>query len=127
MSINESNFTINVTAASGENFAGAFKIRKRLSHMQNLRRDEIRRSLLGTFPEFAPESVHTNAYMLSTCSVYVIDAPRWWKESNNGLDLLDPEPVAEVFSAIQKVIEASTKELAQKSEQATEVLKAEVK
>lgn len=127
MSTNETNFTINVTAASGENFAGAFKIRKRLSHMQNLRRDEVRRSLLGTFPESAPESAHANAYMLSTCSVYIIDAPRWWKESNNGLDLLDPEPVAEVFSNIQKAIEAANAELTKKSEQATETIKAEAK
>lgn len=124
MSSNETSFSVNVTAqASGENFAGSFKVRKRLSHMQSLRRDELRRELLGARAENAPDAMKQNAYILSTCAAYIIDGPRWWGETNNGLDLVDEEPVAAVFAEISKVQEAVTKELEEKAKKATEILK----
>jgi hypothetical protein len=126
MSSNEATFNINVTAASGENYAGSFTIRKRLSHMQNLRRDELRRELLGKMPDQAPMEFRENAYILSTCVAYVIKAPRWWTENNNGLELVDIEPIAEVFREIDKVVSQTENELAQKDAKATEVLKQQV-
>ena len=125
MSINESSFSINVTAASGELYAGQFKVRRRLSHMQGLRRDELRRELLGAKPEFAPPELQKNAYILSTCAAYVFDAPRWWNESDNGLALFDEEPVAKVFEEITKVTKAVADELDAKAKKATEVMKAD--
>lgn len=125
MSLNESSFSINVEASSGELFAGPFKCRRRLSHMQSLRRDELRRELLGSKGENAPETMRQNAYILSTCAAYVIDGPRWWNESSNGLDLFDEEPVAAVFEEISKVMKAVNAELEAKAKKATEALKAE--
>lgn len=125
MSLNESSFSINITAASGESFAGAFKVRRRLSHMQSLRRDELRRELLGAKGEDAPTDLKYNAFILSTCAAYVIDGPRWWNESNNGVELFDTEPVAAVFNEISKVLDAVAAELESKSKKAVEALKAE--
>lgn len=125
MSINETSFSINVTAASGEAYAGAFKVRRRLSHMQGLRRDELRRELLGTKPEDADKELRYNAFILSTCAAYVIDGPRWWNESSNGIDLFDTEPVAAVFNEISKVIDAVNEELTSKSKKAVEAMKAD--
>lgn len=125
MSSNEATFSINITAASGENYAGAFTIRKRLSHMQSLRRDELRRELLGNKPEQAPVEMRENAYILSTCAAYVVKAPRWWTENANGVELVDIEPVAEVFKEIDKVITKVEAELTAKDVKATEALKAE--
>lgn len=124
MSTKEATFSINVTAASGENYAGTFKVRKRLSHMQTLRRDELRRELLGTKPEAAPPILQQNAYILSTCAAYVVDGPSWWTSNSNGLDLLDEEPVAAVFAEIGKIIEEVNKELEGKAQKAAEALKA---
>lgn len=125
MSLNESSFSINITAASGEAFAGTFKVRRRLSHMQSLRRDELRRELLGAKGEEAPHDLKYNAFILSTCAAYVIDGPRWWNESSNGVELFDTEPVAAVFNEISKVLDAVAAELESKSKKAVETLKAE--
>lgn len=125
MSSNEANFSINVTTAAGENFAGNFTVRKRLSHMQSLRRDELRRELLGAKPESAPQEMRENAYILSTCAAYVKNAPKWWTENGNGTELVDIEPVAEVFKEIDKVIGKVEEELGLKDKKATETLKAE--
>lgn len=125
MATNDTSFTINVTAASGESYAGTFRVRKRLSHGQTLRRDELRRELLGSRGESAPESMLKNAFILSTCAAYVIEGPRWWNENSNGLDLLDEEPIAEVFSQISKVITAVNEELDAKGKKAAEALKTE--
>lgn len=124
-SLNESSFSINVTAASGELFAGTFKVRRRLSHMQSLRRDELRRELLGARGEGAPQDLKYNAFILSTCAAYVINGPRWWDESSNGVDLLDVEPVAAVFNEISKILDTVAAELDVKSKKAVEALKAD--
>lgn len=122
---NETSFTVNVTSElTGESFAGTFRVRKRLSHMQALRRDELRRELLGARSENAPDAMHKNAFILSTCEAYVISGPSWWTENSNGLDLLDEEPVAAVFEEVSKVIAQVNKDLEEKAKKATEVLKA---
>lgn len=123
MSSNEATFSVNVTAASEENYAGTFKIRKRLSHMQTLRRDELRRELLGSRGETAPDSIRQNAYILSTCAAYVVSGPSWWTENSNGVDLLDEEPIAEVFKHISQVLDEVAKELEEKAQKAKERIK----
>jgi tRNA A37 threonylcarbamoyladenosine modification protein TsaB len=123
--MNETSFTVNVDAGSGENYAGAFRVRKRLSHSQVLRRDELRRELLGAKPEFAPVEIQKNAFILSTCAAYVIEGPSWWEDNSNGLDLLDQEPVAAVFEEVTKVIKAAGDELEAKGKKAVEALKGE--
>lgn len=122
MSINEATFSINVTAVSGENYAGTFKVRKRLSHGQTLRRDELRRELLGARGDSAPETMQKNAIILSVCAAHIIDAPRWWTQNSNGLDLLDSEPVMEVFDEISKIVQAVEDELTAKAAKAKEQL-----
>jgi len=124
MATNETSFTINVTAASGENYAGTFIVRRRLSHMQTLRRDELRRELLGSKPDAAPDSLKQNAYILSTCAAYVKEAPSWWTNASNGVDLLDEEPVGAVFQEILKIQDQLNKELEEKAEKAKLALKA---
>ncbi len=123
-STNETTFSINVTAASGENYAGAFTVRRRLSHMQSLRRDELRRELLGARGESAPEMMKQNAYILSTCASFVKDGPSWWTENSNGVDLLDEEPVGAVFAEISKIQEQIAKDLADRADKAKQALKA---
>lgn len=123
MSINEETFSVNVTAASGENYAGTFKVRRRLSHMQFLRADELRRELVGAKPEFAPEDVRKNAYILSTCAAHVISAPSWWTDNSNGVDLLDEEPVSAVFEQVEKIRDTVAKELQAKRQKSEEALK----
>jgi hypothetical protein len=125
MSINESSFSINVTSLSGENYAGAFKARKRLSHIQTLRRDELRRELLGAKPEVAPDELKKNAFILSTCAAYVFDGPRWWLESDSGQSLVDEEPVAAVYEEVAKVVKAVNDELEAKQKKSLEAMKAD--
>lgn len=125
MAINETKFTLNLTASSGEQYSGTFKMRRRLSHLQTLKRDELRRELLGAKGESAPDSMKLQAYILSTCASHVFDGPRWWNESNSGQDLLDEEPVSAVFNEISKVLQEVNQELETKAKAAQEALKAE--
>lgn len=123
MSLNESSFSINVTTDSGENYAGTFTCRRRLSHLQNLKKDELRRTLLGSHPDQAPDLVKQNAFILSTVAAYIVEGPRWWSESNFGQDLFDESPVAAVFEQISMVIKTVNDELEAKAKKAQESLK----
>lgn len=126
MNPNQTTFTINVNAASGENYAGTFKIWKRLSHRLTLAKDERRRNLIGERAEYVPENIQQNAYILSTCEAHIIEAPSWYRDSANGMDLLDQEPVAEIFNQIVKVLAEVEGELTKKAKAATTELKAAV-
>lgn len=123
MSSNESTFSVNVTSLSGNSYVGQFRVRRRLSFLQEFRKDELRRELLGAKPEYAPPDLARSAYMLSVCSSHVIDAPTWWRDASNGVDLLDGEPLAAVYSEIDKVLQGVEKELKDKEDAAKKVLK----
>lgn len=122
MDTNETTFSINVSGEGDAKYLGEFKMRLRLSHFQSLRKDELRRELLGTNPQFAPDEVFKSAYILSTCAAYIIDGPKWWLNSNSGRDLLDEEPVAAVFEQIEKNLKARQEAMEARAKQDKEEL-----
>lgn len=103
-------FSINTRGEiSGETFAGSFDIRTKLSLRDTLREDEIRRTILGAYPAGAsPDSLNiaaASAYL----AVRVASAPKWWTESNHGIDLVDPNVFNEVINkASEEVSKAQT-------------------
>jgi hypothetical protein len=60
---------------------------------------------------------------LATCQAHIIDAPKWWEKSGFGLDLLDEEPLVEIFNKIKEVQAEDRKELVTKAEAAAAELK----
>ena len=97
-------FSVNVVGeVTGETFKGVFKAVPRLSHRDNLRRDQLRRDLLGAKPEDASADATNVSAVFSKIWVHVTDVPSWWKDSRNGLDLLDETPVAAVYDNVARI------------------------
>lgn len=110
---------------TGKTWAGEFKARKFLSNRQQLERDRILRSLLGTDPQFSLQI--DRAAKLADVAVGIVESPEFWKESAGGLDLVDDnllEAVHEHLSTVQKDAREAVKK---KAEAAKEALKEDLK
>lgn len=87
---NEHTFTLNeIGEDTGEKFVGDFKCKKRLSHRDQLRKDQVRRDLLGGQPGVPTERALSTSMIISELAVRVLKAPKWWAEVGEGLDLMD--------------------------------------
>lgn len=120
-------FTIDVKGTTTEqSYSGLFKMKPILSHREKLRRDELKRQVLGSNPESATEDSVRTAVIFSKIWIHLTESPAWWREANNGIDLLDEEPVlavldkiieleGEILNKTQKDGEAAKKELTELS------------
>lgn len=124
---NEHVFTMNVEGTSGERHKGVFKFKIRLSHRDTLKMDAFRRELLGQNPENAGVDAFATAKVFAKVWTHLLEAPSWWKESGNGLDLDDEEPVMDLLAAIQAKEKEGKVELTKKADEAKVELQAEVK
>lgn len=117
--VNEKEFAITIAGdTTGEQFAGKFKVRTRLSFRDQLRRDEIRRTLLGVDPSSASERADSASVMLSELSVRVIEAPSWWTNAEAGLELADDNVLREVYLAAIKAEKDLIASVTKKGEEA---------
>lgn len=85
-----------------EKFTGDFKAKKRLSHRDQLRKDQLRRDLLGGQPGTPTERALSTAMILSELSVRILKAPKWWTEAGEGLDLEDDNVIGRVYDLTMK-------------------------
>lgn len=102
---NISSVTINVKGdTSGEQYQGVFKFRTRLSFRDQLRRDEIRRQLLGESPNGtqALDRAASAARMFSELAIRIVEAPKWWTNAADGLELEDDNVLISVHDAAIK-------------------------
>lgn len=120
-------FSVSVVGeVTGESWKGVFKAVPRLSHRDNLRRDQLRRDLLGGKAEDASSDAINVALVFSKIWVHLVEAPSWWKDSKNGVDLLDETPVAAVYDNVTRIEREAIEALQKKTEAAKEVLAPEV-
>jgi hypothetical protein len=108
---------------TGEKWFGQFKSYKRLSHRQELMRDRITRELLGSNPAGASERAVSQAEMFAELQVSLVEAPTWWKEAGNGLDLGDDNIVREVWAKVMEIKVAAIEEITKKGDAAAQKLK----
>jgi hypothetical protein len=120
--LNETTVTINVTTSEGGNYAGSFKLKKKLSYRDRLRKDEVRRELLGAMPAGATDDAIAYSIMFSEIIVRSLDSPSWWKDNNNGLGLTDFEPIKAVYDKIQEIEAQMKEELDKRAGEAEKVL-----
>ena len=117
-------FTINVKGTTTQqDYNGVFKVRLLLSHRQKLQKDEARRGLLGAQPDQASMDAMKTAVIFSTVWAHLLEAPGWWKDANNGIDLLDDEPVGEVYDKIVALQEEAFGTVEKEGEKAKEAIK----
>lgn len=124
--IKDQAFTVSVVGeTSGETFRGEFRAVKFLTHRQQLLLDQKRREILGTHSESASVRAQNQAEIFAQLFVRLSDAPKWWVESGQGMDLVDDNVMIEVFQAAMQVEKEALEELKKKAEKAREQLKEE--
>jgi hypothetical protein len=124
---NSEQFSIDVKGEiTDKTWKGVFKTKLRLSHLDQLQQDEIRRDLLGKNPESASPRASNSADVFSFVLIHLIETPQWWDMNGAGLDLEDDNVVAEIYGKIVEVKLAAMKKLKDEAEAAkTELTKTE--
>jgi len=117
-------FSIKVTGeTTGEEYKGVFKIRPRLNLQARLTRDQMRRDLLGVKGDEASQDAMNIATVYSKIWAHLVEAPSWWKDARNGLDLEDEAPAGAVYQEVLRIEKESIDAVLKKGEQAAEALK----
>lgn len=114
-------FTVNITGeTTGRVYTGKFLVKTVLSRRDHFVADERRRMLLGSNPTGAAPSIQGEAYIFGQLAVRVLEAPKFWSDSDNGLDIEDANVIGEVFKTTMEKEEEYQKSL---KEEATEAVK----
>lgn len=126
MAINDRPFSIRVQGdSSGQTWVGDFRAKVALTRREIITKDRIRREMLGPTGE-PEEHARLLAVAYSELKVRITDAPKWFTESDCGLDLEDETPMASVYqeamkiqneALVQKMKEAEDKAAEMKKEQ----------
>ncbi len=122
---NEVTFSVKETGeTSKEQMVGDFVTKKRLSHRDHLRKDALRRDLLGAAGGVPTERAMSTSMIISELAVRVIKGPTWWTESDNGLDLVDDNVIGAIYDAATKHIrDEETKKIKEAEKAAAELKK----
>jgi hypothetical protein len=101
---NEASFSLSLDGeTTGEKWVGDFKAKKRLSHRDQLRKDQVRRDLLGPQGNTPTERAMSTAMILSELRVRLVDAPKWWQAMGEGLDLEDDNVIGTLYDEVMKI------------------------
>ena len=96
-------FEINeIGSETGNPFNGTFKVKTLLSRREEFIADERRRSIVGTLANGVAPSLGGEAFMQGQLFVRIVEAPKWWEDSDSGLDLKDLNVIVAVFNAAMK-------------------------
>jgi hypothetical protein len=123
MKRNEAEFIVNIPQDGEEPLRGKFRVKVKLSYREILNMDSIRRQLIGPGGGEADGMATLVSSGLAKIRTHVIDAPSWWKDSNEGLDFDDIKVVLTILDEINKVERDHLADLAKRAEKATEELK----
>ena len=101
---NQADFTVSATGeVSGRTLSGKFTVKRRLSFKDQLAKDNRRRELLGPAKGEPSASMTALAEVMSELYVRVVDAPSWWKDSDDGLNLEDDAIVGAVYNKTMEI------------------------
>lgn len=116
-------FSINeIGQRSGKSYDGKFTVKTLLTRRENFVADERRRFILGTNAQGAVPSLSGEAYMLGQLSVRIVDAPQWWVDSDNGLDIVDENIIGILYKLMEEKVKEAEEEIAAKAKQSLEKL-----
>lgn len=118
--------SVDVTDRYGEKFRGDFVFKTVLTRRESAFADQVRRQILGPSPDGTQPlpATHNDAFMLGQLSARVVDSPIWWKNSDLGRDILDPNVIAAVYDKALEAEESVTKSVQKDAVEATKTLKA---
>lgn len=120
-------FTVNITGeTTGRVYTGKFLVKTVLSRRDSFIADERRRSLLGTNPQAASPAVQGEAFIFGQLFVRILEAPKFWSDADNGLDLEDANVIGEVFKLTMEKEEERIKQLKEEAQEAVKTLSKKV-
>jgi hypothetical protein len=103
MAINDRPFSIRVSGdSSGETWVGDFRAKVALTRRDVINKDRIRREMLGPTGE-PDEHSRMLAIAYGELKVRITEAPKWFLESDFGMDLEDETPMAAVYKEAMKI------------------------
>lgn len=109
---------------TGTPYIGDFTIKLHLTKREQLRADMIRRETLGPSPLNSEPAakLQTDAFILGQLAVRVEKAPKFWLDSNAGLDLPegDDNLLYELYDQILKKIQESADKMREQAKKALE-------
>ena len=120
-------FSVNIVGANTKRvYTGEFTTKTTTTMKDEFASDLKRRQVIGPSPDGTPPSANLQwqAYMIGQLFVKLTDAPKWWQDSNGGLDLEDMNVITEVYNAVLEAEDKVIKALDAESEEALEKLKA---
>jgi len=99
---NQAKVTVDITGSeTGEKYAGVFVFRELPTFRERMAASKIRNDITG--PNASMNSAEwARAEISAQLQVRVIKAPKWWEQSDGGLDLVDENVVVEIFNAAMK-------------------------
>lgn len=103
---------------TGDKWVGQFKAKPRLSYRDQLKEDQIRRELLGKDPDQASAEAKNYSRLFAGLTVRLVDAPKWWAEYNDGLDLLDDNLIVDIYEKTMAIAKAAATATISKGEEA---------
>lgn len=112
---------------SEETYKGDFRFKLRLSHRDHLAKDQRRRELLGAQTGPATERALSTSMILAELFVRVIDAPAWFREADNGLDLVDDNVIGTLYDKIDERLKEKETQKKKAAKDAKKKLKEELK
>jgi len=124
LDVNSGIFTIHLQGQySGKLWTGEFRAKKRLSHLDRLRQDALRRELVGPNAGSATVQANNIAIILSELRVRLIESPEWWRNAQDGALLEDEDVLLDVYNKALKVEDDATEQLKAEAKKLVQPLK----
>jgi hypothetical protein len=116
-------FTINTVGENtGRVYTGKFLVKTVISRRDYFTADERRRMILGANAQAATPTVQGEAYLFGQLYVRILEAPKFWTDSDNGLDLEDTNVIAEVFELTMQKEQERSQSLKEEADKAVKTL-----
>jgi len=116
---NSASFTVRIEGeVSFETWSGTFRAKTRLAHKDFLLKDRFRRELLGSTGGASTDRALTTAEIISDLHIRIVDSPKWWVESEGGLNLVDDRVLVKIHELAVQVEKDALEEKKKKAEEA---------
>jgi hypothetical protein len=98
-------FTVSVKSEFGQTYEGRFEAKTKLSIRETLREEELTRIHLGADPLNASPLAKAIAGAIAYLTVHLTEAPSWFRDASNGLDIEDETVLISINNACVKAID----------------------
>jgi len=103
---------------TGNVYAGDFTVKTVLTRRDEFIADSRRRELLGANPEGALPQLQVEAFMYGQLFVRIVQAPKFWSDAGNGIDLADLNVISKVYETAKDKEEERIKKVKAQAEEA---------